>query len=311
VADTYIISDSGSSSVTAAAGVLSNDNPSSGVTAQVVTLPSHGTLVFHGDGSFTYTPNASFQGYDQFTYESEIGTTPSLPTTVTLISHEAAVVDKIYHQVLGRAAEVQGLEYWTALIQQGQPYGIVAQGIFLSDEHLDPIIAQYYLQFLLRASDPQGLAYWAGIWRQYGGPENVVAGMISSPEFFAEAQSAHPTLSPNAAWVTELYKRLLVRDPDTAGLQYWTNLLDSGALTRPQVVLGFERSPEAFSNDVISFYQTYLNRAPTSGELSLYVNELEQGATQADIQVQLINTPEYQNTPAPPQIGTMYRYPGL
>ncbi|HVX12330.1 MAG TPA: DUF4214 domain-containing protein [Pirellulales bacterium] len=311
VADTYLISDSGSSSVAAAAGVLSNDSPSSGATAQIVTLPAHGTVVLNSDGSFTYTPNSTFHGYDQFTYESLIGSTPSLPTTVTLISHEAGVVDKVYHQVLGRAADLVGLQYWTTLIQQGQPYGNVAQGIFLSPERLDPIVNQYYEQFLLRASDPQGLAYWVNMWIQDGGPENVIAGMISSAEFFNEASAAQPTLTPNQAWVSTLYERLLNRQADPAGLQYWSNLLDSGALTRQQVVLGFEQSAEAFSDDVTSYFEMYLNRAPTSAELSHYTAELAQGQTQADIQVQIINLPEYQATPAAPQFGSMYRYTGL
>ena len=34
-----------------------------------------------------------------------------------------------------------------------------------------------------------------------------MAGMISPPEFFAEAGNAHPQLSPNAAWVSTLYER--------------------------------------------------------------------------------------------------------
>ena len=32
------------------------------------TTPQHGTLVFNGNGSFTYTPNTNFVGVDSFTY---------------------------------------------------------------------------------------------------------------------------------------------------------------------------------------------------------------------------------------------------
>ncbi|HEV3342390.1 MAG TPA: DUF4214 domain-containing protein, partial [Pirellulales bacterium] len=268
------------------------------------SLPSRGTLVFHADGSFSYTPNASFQGYDQFSYQPMSGSTAGNAVTVTLLSHQAAVVDKLYHQVLLRSADLAGLEYWTNLIMQGQPYGIIAQGIFDSDERLMPIVTRYYEQFLLRTPDQQGLMYWVGIWQHDGGPENVVAGMISSPEFFAQAGLQHPTDSPNQAWVRTLYERLLNREPDTQGLDFWTNKLNTGAMTRPQVVLGFETSPEAYGNDVTSFYQLYLNRNPSPAEQATYVNQLLNGSTQAAVQIEIINTTEYQNNPPLPATGT-------
>jgi hypothetical protein len=206
---------------------------------------------------------------------------------------------------LDRSAEVSGLEYWTNLIKQGNPYSIVTPGIFNSDERLNPIVTKYYQQFLLRNPDPQGLAFWVKMWQQDGGPENVVAGMISSPEFYAQAGQLHPGLSANAAWVTTLYERLLNREPEQQGLDFWTGKLDSGDMTRQQVVLGFETSPEAYGNDVTSFYQQYLNRAPSQSELQTYVGQLENGATQADIQVELIDTTEYQNSPPLPTAGSV------
>lgn len=35
------------------------------------TQPGHGTVVHHGDGTFTYTPEARYQGFDSFTYTIE------------------------------------------------------------------------------------------------------------------------------------------------------------------------------------------------------------------------------------------------
>ncbi|MGH7138247.1 MAG: DUF4214 domain-containing protein, partial [Pirellulales bacterium] len=319
-ADIYVINDSGPSSVTASAGVLSNDTPSSGVTAQVVNPPAHGTLAFNADGSFTYTPGSTFQGYDTFTYDIVLGNSTSQPTTVTLISHEAAVVDKLYHQVLHRAADATptptdpspGLEYWTAQIQAGKPYGIIAEGIFLSPEHLAPIIEQYYQQFLGRPADPGGLQYWIAQWQHDGGPLNVVAYMIGSPEFYAKAQAAHPNLTPTEAWVTSLYERLLNREPDANGLQNWTNQINNG-LSLQQVVLDFQESPEAYDNDVTVFFYTYLNRAPDTAEQNLYAGEMEQGETQAAVQAEIIDLPEFATQPPAPPPGSAYRfttYPG-
>ena len=70
----------------AAPGVLGNDsdvdNPA--LTAVFVSGPSNGTLTLNADGSFSYTPNANFNGTDTFTYRVSDGTAESGAVTVTL-----------------------------------------------------------------------------------------------------------------------------------------------------------------------------------------------------------------------------------
>ncbi|HEV3006887.1 MAG TPA: Ig-like domain-containing protein [Pirellulales bacterium] len=146
---------------------VSGDNKPSLLRAVQTRSTTHGNLAFNSDGSFTYTPGAGFEGVDQFSYEATEGTAASAPTTVTLLSYQASIVDKLYNQVLGRSADPQGLEYWTSQILAGASYGAVAQGIFESNERLDAIIGGgqlgtityqgYYPQFLLRAPDPADL----------------------------------------------------------------------------------------------------------------------------------------------------------
>ncbi|MBD2325312.1 DUF4347 domain-containing protein [Alkalinema sp. FACHB-956] len=73
--------------VTAANGVLSNDTDADNntLTAILVSSPSNGTLTLNTDGSFTYTPNANFNGSDSFTYRTNDGTVNSTNiATVTL-----------------------------------------------------------------------------------------------------------------------------------------------------------------------------------------------------------------------------------
>ncbi|MBL8144441.1 MAG: tandem-95 repeat protein [Acidobacteria bacterium] len=54
----------------ATAGVLANDvDPDSPLTAVLVTPPAHGTLALNPDGTFTYTPDADWNGTDTFIYE--------------------------------------------------------------------------------------------------------------------------------------------------------------------------------------------------------------------------------------------------
>jgi VCBS repeat-containing protein len=69
-----------------APGVLANDSDadSDTLTTQLRSGPTHGTLTLSSDGSFTYTPNASFAGSDQFTYVANDGIATSAPATVTI-----------------------------------------------------------------------------------------------------------------------------------------------------------------------------------------------------------------------------------
>lgn len=71
---------------TAAPGILSNDTDPGGatLTAQLVSGPTHGTLVLDFNGSFTYTPAAGYAGNDSFTYLASNGTLSSANATVTI-----------------------------------------------------------------------------------------------------------------------------------------------------------------------------------------------------------------------------------
>src|SRR5262249_23778091 len=55
------------------------------LTASLVTSPTHGSLAFNANGSFTYTPQANYNGTDSFQYAAYDGTSFSFIRTVTLV----------------------------------------------------------------------------------------------------------------------------------------------------------------------------------------------------------------------------------
>ncbi|MGQ9684219.1 MAG: Ig-like domain-containing protein, partial [Anaerolineae bacterium] len=85
VPDGYFVSEDGLLNV-AAPGVLGNDSDvdSHGLTAALVDDVSHGTLALESDGSFTYTPDANWNGSDAFTYQASDGALGSNVITVTI-----------------------------------------------------------------------------------------------------------------------------------------------------------------------------------------------------------------------------------
>ena len=74
VDDEYSIDEDNTLDV-AAPGVLDNDSDLDGdpLTAVLMSGPSNGALTLNADGSFTYTPNANFNGEDSFTYVANDG----------------------------------------------------------------------------------------------------------------------------------------------------------------------------------------------------------------------------------------------
>ncbi len=70
----------------AASGVLANDTDPQALplTAVLVSEPTHGSLSFNPNGSFTYTPTTNFYGTDSFTYRANDGLASSNIATVTL-----------------------------------------------------------------------------------------------------------------------------------------------------------------------------------------------------------------------------------
>ena len=68
--DEYVVDEDATLTRSSGAGVLANDSDADGdlLSANLVSGPSDGTLIFNTDGSFAYTPDANFHGSDSFSY---------------------------------------------------------------------------------------------------------------------------------------------------------------------------------------------------------------------------------------------------
>ncbi|HVX62165.1 MAG TPA: DUF4214 domain-containing protein, partial [Pirellulales bacterium] len=208
--------------------------------------------------------------------------------------------------VLNRDPDSGGLKYWIHDFVNGGKTGDIAAGFFESDELLNQIITDYYQQYLQRTPDANGLAYWRQVWHKTGGPESIKAGFADSPEFYASAGG-----TPEA-WITQLYLRILDRDPDPQGKQYWLDYLTSHGNTasaRKHIALGFFTSLEAYKGDVTGWFEEYLQRPPTTEELNQYAQEMRAGKTDRDIEQEITNLPEYGQNPPAAAPGTGVRLP--
>jgi hypothetical protein len=97
----------------------------------------------------------------------------------------------------------------------------------------------------------------------------------------------------NADYVEAVYRAVLDRNADAGGLANWTNLLNSGTLSRLQVVQGIRNSVEHFTQEVTDFYYTLLGRAPDAGGLQNWVQHLQSGMREEQMAFYFLDSPEY------------------
>jgi hypothetical protein len=75
----------------------------------------------------------------------------------------SAWIEALYLDVLGRASDPGGLQYWLGLADGGTPRPLIVAGLYLSDEALEQRVDAYYQETLARAASPaertEGVAY--------------------------------------------------------------------------------------------------------------------------------------------------------
>lgn len=304
--DTFVLGPSGPYSASGATSVLANDISPDGqpqnLVATLVSSTSNGTLNLQANGSFTYTPGATFQGIDRFTYQASEGGAAGNTVTVTLLSYNASLVDKLYHQVLHRSAEDSGLIYWTGLLDQGLPLDMVATGIFNSTERLDPLVTQFYEQYLSRGTDPSGLNYWVNDWQTKGDPRDVVENILASPEFFNDAADT------TTGYVTLLYQRVLQRPAEPSGLDYWVGLMSPPTNeTRLQIASQFYDTHEKHVDLVNFLFGEYFLGVSPPPSAAPYVTDLDKGETEAQVEKAIIDSSDYRSNPPEPAAGAVSR----
>jgi VCBS repeat-containing protein len=88
---------SGSEDTVLSGAVHATDADNDTLTFALVSGPAHGELDFHSDGTYSYTPDADYNGSDSFSFKANDGTVDSSPATVNLTVNpvnDAPVIDE-------------------------------------------------------------------------------------------------------------------------------------------------------------------------------------------------------------------------
>ena len=154
--------------------------------------------------------------------------------------------------------------------------------------------ARLYRAFLQRTPDAGGLRFWVtrrrtGTWTLV----RIADSFAGSSEFIRK----YGTLT-NRAFVTRIYTDVLERNPDQAGIDYWTRQLDLRRRNRGSVMVGFSESGEykrkqAELTDVAVAYIYLLGRAPNTSEVTAWVTRQQAGTSQATLATELLDSAAY------------------
>jgi uncharacterized delta-60 repeat protein len=200
----------------------------------------------------------------------------------------------VYHDLLGRTPD-PGSQPWLDALNRGTPRSQVAAGLTASPEYGRDVITQLYATDLGRSAGAGDVAVWLPVLTQPvppgGGPgptEQFRAGLLVSPEYFHGHGNSDP------GWVDSLYTHLLGRLPDALGAATTLQAVRIGYIGPRQAAAATLLAGDEYKRDLVSgYYNQYLNRSASPGEIDGWVQLLRQGATDEQILASIVSSDEY------------------
>ena len=111
----------------------------------------------------------------------------------------------------------------------------------------ETLVQQAYVAYYGRPADPDGLAFWRGQIEQAGSLDGIIQAFGESPEFTQRFADLTPS-----ELVTNLFQQLFNRDPDPAGLDFYTGQLASGAASLQSIAVGILSGAQGADADILA-----------------------------------------------------------
>ncbi len=202
----------------------------------------------------------------------------------------------LYENVLGRAPAEAGLAAWVGHLENGMTREEVVLSFSGTPEFIG-LMQNTTLSFSLAAHQAawvddvyrlfqttlgrepieEGLLWWSENLAKGVPFLSAIQGFVEGPEF----QSRYGATS-NLEFANLLFQNVLGRDPQEAGLLYWTERLDEG-MSRSEVVAFFAQSNEFVSTSHDGFVAFMRELAPDDVIVGLSGNDTLQGGALSDV----------------------------
>jgi len=227
-------------------------------------------------------------------------------------------VTRLYQDVLGRAPDTGGFNYWyNGLVNNNLTGAQATTNFFFSSEFINKSVDDatfltiLYNTCMNRAPDAAGLAYWKGIMAKGWSRKYILNQFMISGEFKNICASYGITagsitlrnseLKPGVtAFVSRLFTTFMNRAADAAGLDYWTGQMIIQGISPKTIAGDFVNSTEFQSKNldntqyVTSLYNGLLGRAPDTAGLNYWVGQISANpAARKTLLSQFVNSAEF------------------
>ncbi len=223
-------------------------------------------------------------------------------------------IETLYEHAFKREPDPSGTDYWMQKIMSGEVSATdVAKSIFESDELQqqelsdEEYVTMAYEILLGREPDAEGLQYWVNQLQNEGLTRELLFYEFAFSNEFNNMAVEEYTIAPYdqqdelTAFLERMYAYVLGRDADPAGVNYWSNLLQSDEITGSELVHKFFNSQEMKNKNlddeefVKTAYKAIFGRNPDQGGLKYWVDQLQQGMSRDEVLDQFLASEEFDN----------------
>ncbi len=239
---------------------------------------------------------------------------------------ERSLVTHYYRAILRRDPDTGGKAFWTGEAARVGALGLnpnevwfaLSAAFFTSAEYLafarddNGFVTDLYNTFFNRAPDGPGLAFWAGQLASGLPREVALSGFMFSTEFrnFSQAIFGATAVRAEIDTVTDFYRGLLARLPDSAGFTFWLarfraaqclggNAVNAEVESISSLFAGSaEYASRARSNAqfVGDLFNAFLRRGGDLAGVQFWINEIASGArTRESVRQAFVASPEFQS----------------
>ena len=173
-----------------------------------------------------------------------------------------AYIMRSYKKILGRKADVGGLNLWTNKIFSGYSGAEIVKDLVFSEEFQvksktnEEVVEIIFQTMLGRTADSEEKEIWLNHLRNGCSYRYIISCFATSQEFnnICVDYEIIPGVIPNmeardenlgvTGYVTRCYRKILGREADIAGLNYWCNMILHGGMRPKQIAFDFVFSSE-------------------------------------------------------------------
>jgi len=165
----------------------------------------------------------------------------------------------------------------------------------------DDQIVRLYRAVFGRTPDAEGFAFWTTQYAGGASLESIATSFTESPEWNAR----YGAELSNGAFVDAIYRNVLGRTGDAEGRRFWLDAIDSGRLSRVQVLISVSESPENIAAtgtnepirsdeaQILRLYQAAFGRSPDAGGFAFWAGQYRGGRALESIAGDFVGSDEW------------------